>query len=407
MGTKKNKKKKLVLFRHRFWNFMLRIIVEPLFKCIYKFKGQKFDLKKNGPHLILCNHTNNVDPILLGTNFNLPVYYIASEQLFSMGFLTKLLVYVFGMISKSKSMPDASTIKNVKRIVDEKGSVGMFVEGNVTFTGENPSIPFAVCKLIKFLKIPVILYRMHGLYLSSPRWSFYRRRGKTYGEIARIISYEEYSKMNDQELYDLIVENLYVNCFEDQVNNHVVYKGKNLAEGIERLLVVCPNCGSLESIHSKNDEFECSECKSRGKINEFGLIESTTFKYKNLIEYDYNVKKQFINYVKSNDIEYKYKVEAFDSVKPKRIELGMCEVIINSNQIEIKSSENNKTFTYDQLLQVCIQSKNKIIIYTAGGKTLLLKGDIHFKPYLFLMIFQYYKTFKSENEVIKIENLGV
>ena len=66
----KAKKKKLVLFRHKFWTFVLRIIAQPLFCLLYKFKGQKFNLKKNGPHIILCNHTNNIDPILLSTTFN-------------------------------------------------------------------------------------------------------------------------------------------------------------------------------------------------------------------------------------------------------------------------------------------------------------------------------------------------
>ncbi|MBQ3001867.1 MAG: 1-acyl-sn-glycerol-3-phosphate acyltransferase [Bacilli bacterium] len=403
----KAKKKKLVLFRHKFWTFVLRIIAQPLFCLLYKFKGQKFNLKKNGPHIILCNHTNNIDPILLSTTFNTPIYYVASEQLFYRGFLSKLLIYLFGIISKSKSMPDASTIKNIKRIIDEKGSVGMFVEGNVTFTGENPETPFAVCKLIKFLKAPVLLYRMHGLYLSSPRWAFNKRRGKTYGEIAKIIQYDEYSKLSDQELFDLIVENLYVNCYDDQAKNPIIYKGENLAEGIERLLVVCPNCGSIESIHSKGDEFECLECKSIGKFNHYGMIESESYKFANLIEYDYNVKKQFINNLKHNNIVYSCKVEVFNIVKPKRVSLGFNVVSIDKEKIEIIFPNETRVYTYDRVSQVCIQSKNQIIIYLSDGNIVLLKGDNNFKPYLFLMVFQYYKNLYSTDTVIEIEKLGV
>jgi hypothetical protein len=57
--------------------------------------------------------------------------------------------------------------------------------------------------------------------------------------------------------------------------------------------------------------------------------------------------------------------------------------------------------------QVCIQSKNQIIIYLSDGNIVLLKGDNNFKPYLFLMIFQYYKNLYSTDTVIEIEKLGV
>ena len=63
------------------------------------------------------------------------------------------------------------------------------------------------------------------------------------------------------------------------------------------------------------------------------MIESESYKFANLIEYDYNVKKQFINNLKHNNIVYSCKVEVFNIVKPKRVSLGFNVVSIDKEKI--------------------------------------------------------------------------
>ena len=63
----------------------------------------------------------------------------------------------------------------------------MFVEGNITYTGENPKTPRAIGKLIKHLQVPVIFYQLRGLYLTDPRWSVYRKKVILRGKIQRIL----------------------------------------------------------------------------------------------------------------------------------------------------------------------------------------------------------------------------
>ena len=70
------------------------------------------------------------------------------------------------------------TIRKSKRIVNQGGSIGIFPEGNTTYSGENVYMTPATVKLIKMLKIPVIIINMKGLYLTFPRWAVYRKKGK-------------------------------------------------------------------------------------------------------------------------------------------------------------------------------------------------------------------------------------
>ena len=68
--------------------------------------------------------------------FGHQIYYVASELIFSLGWKSRLLTHCFAPIPKTKSMADVTTVKNIMQIVKEGGSVGVYVEGNATMTGD-------------------------------------------------------------------------------------------------------------------------------------------------------------------------------------------------------------------------------------------------------------------------------
>ena len=130
---KKTKKQKEVKFRHKLITSIARPFLWLLFKVRYKYSYQKYrHLKKHGPFLVLGNHTVAPDPILMGLSFPFPLYYIATEQIFNLGFLSKLLKYAVNPIKKSKSMNDINAIRKARRIVKEGGSIAVYPEGNLT-----------------------------------------------------------------------------------------------------------------------------------------------------------------------------------------------------------------------------------------------------------------------------------
>ena len=68
------------------------------------------------------------------------------------------------------------TIRKTKRIVQQGGSIGIFPEGNTSYSGQTVQILPATVKLIKMLKIPVIIMNIKGMYLSYPRWAIYKKK---------------------------------------------------------------------------------------------------------------------------------------------------------------------------------------------------------------------------------------
>src|SRR5690606_23551166 len=145
-------KRKEVKFRHRVIPFFARIILWPIIKIKYRYKYKKYkDLAKKGPFLVLSNHTIPMDPILLGLSFPFHLYYFASEQIFNLGLLSKLLVYAVNPISKAKGTSDINAIRKARKIVKEGGSIGLYPEGNVTYDGKTAKINDSVVKLIRLL----------------------------------------------------------------------------------------------------------------------------------------------------------------------------------------------------------------------------------------------------------------
>ncbi len=78
--------------------------------------------------------------------------------------------------------------------------------------------------------------------------------------------------MSAGEVTDVIRKTLYVDAFAVQKVRMDRYRGKNLAEHLERALYVCPRCHGLGTLHSHGDRFACA-CGFSVRYNEFGFFE--------------------------------------------------------------------------------------------------------------------------------------
>jgi len=121
-------KKKEVKFRHNVIVKVSKLLLKPGIKRNYGYKFKTYkELKNEGPFIVLGNHTVPIDPILMGMSFPFHLYYFATEQIFNLGFLSKLLIYAVNPIRKAKSISDMSSIRKAKQIVNEGASVAIYL----------------------------------------------------------------------------------------------------------------------------------------------------------------------------------------------------------------------------------------------------------------------------------------
>lgn len=289
------------------------------------------NLKK--PFVILINHCGFWDPFFVCTYLTQEIHFVTSDNIFRHP-IFKFFMKLFGSIPKSKFIPDATTIKYIFKLVKENKSIGIFPEINRTWDGSTFRINPNIGKLIKKLNIEVIGAKIKGGYLSLPRWSTKKRYGKVIIEFNYLLKSEDIKGLNNENI-NQIIQN-WINYNEDDFikENNYKYTGKNLAQFLERVLFICPNCNSLETLFSYNNLFFCSNCGLSFIYEENGILNNNISKLKfNVID------KAIKNYIK---FEEKY--------------LKMKNLNINKNN-NANSNNNIKNKIFDKFQNI----KNKII----------------------------------------------
>ena len=124
MENKKKKSKKWLKFRHKVVHALLRHPVHLLCIIMYGIKIEKYrDDKGKRPCLILYNHQTAFDQFFVGLAFKQPIYYMATEDIFSNGFTSSLIKYLVEPIPIKKQTTDIKAILNCMRIGKEGGSI--------------------------------------------------------------------------------------------------------------------------------------------------------------------------------------------------------------------------------------------------------------------------------------------
>jgi len=236
--------------------------------------GFKYDRPKklNKPALILSNHNANIDPALVGLGIGRHAYFLASENVLRGGLGSKILNFIFAPIPFNKTMADVSAIKEILRRLRAGANVCLFAEGDRSFNGLTGPISPATAKLAKRSGADLVTYRLEGLYFVTPRWAKNKRKGRVKGAIANIYKAEELKSMSVEEIHAAIEHDLFEDAYKRQKENPVYYTGKDLAENIERVLYLCPQCHAFGTIKSTGNEFKCT-CGLSGVYTETCYLE--------------------------------------------------------------------------------------------------------------------------------------
>ena len=86
MANKKTEKK-WMRRRHLVVRNLAGLILIPITRLMYHVKVERFKDQGHRPYLILLNHQTTFDQFFVGMAFRGPVYYMATEDIFSLGFL--------------------------------------------------------------------------------------------------------------------------------------------------------------------------------------------------------------------------------------------------------------------------------------------------------------------------------
>ncbi|MEX1376762.1 MAG: lysophospholipid acyltransferase family protein [Eubacteriales bacterium] len=297
--------------------------------------------KDEGPVIFIGNHVTFEDPILAMLYSDRPISYLGARINYDNKF-KKVIFDLFKIIPFTKGKNDIKALKEMKKCIDSGKSVGLYPEGGRTWDGSNIYIIESIANLVKLLKVPVYHVNLIGAYFIKPRWGKKYRKGKTMISITKVLDGDQVKKLSSEEVLNAVKESLKYDEYERQRKERIPYKGKDLAESMEKVIYKCPECMAVDSHTSKGDEFWCTECGKRYSVDIYGFIHGSD-KFDN--PHDWNVWQQkYIDeiYEKSTPFiskDVKLNIVNDDGTKRTRCDFTIDKDRVTLGEVEIDKSE--------------------------------------------------------------------
>lgn len=386
--------------RHQIFWKIIRFIAPSVLKPLYKY-SYELAPKLEPPYLVFSNHNGDLDPALVALSFPQQMYFVASEHVYRAGFASKILRFVFEPIAKRKGTADAVTVMKSIRSLREGKNVCIFPEGQKSFNGITGEINIATGKLVKASKASLVTYKLEGGYFTTPRWGKGIRKGKMHGSIVNIYNKEDLEKLSPEEITDLVKKDLYEDAYQKQSQTPIAYKGKNLAEGIEHALCLCPECKQIDTLFSKKNSVFCKNCDFTTSIDIYGYFDENC-KFKTVLQWDEFQQEELKKLIQEKSSEKSEFIFSNDEVTLKTVKAEHQEEIIGTGKFSMftdkfifNSVKDEKEISLEipqkNIVDISMYGKQALVFSDNNGNyyELTSKNIINVRKYIFC--FKYLK----------------
>ena len=246
-------------------------IVCPAICRFLRFHGEPLP-KADGPALIMCNHNTDLDFLLLISAYPGIMDFVATENVARMGLFGSFAAKHLHPILHDKGSVGLGPVRSIVSRIKAGRSVLLFPEGNRSFDGLTCPVPKATGGLARVTGCTLILYKLTGGYLTSPRWGKGFRKGRMEGHVAGIFTPEELKAMTSEEVQTEIEKALQTDAYEEQAESPVPFRSRHGAEFLESVLFMCPACGRTNTLHSHANVLSCIECGHKMTYMPYGCL---------------------------------------------------------------------------------------------------------------------------------------
>jgi len=381
-----------IKFRHRIVVPLVHFFFGPYVRRKYHIRIEPFREEGKRPYLILMNHQTGFDQFFVGMTFRQPVYYVATEDIFSLGWISDLIRWLVAPIPIKKQTTDIQAVKNCIKVAREGGSVCVAPEGNRTFHGRTVYMNPSIASLAKKLALPIAFLRIEGGYGIQPRWSDVVRGGTMRSHISRVMEPEAFANMTKDDLARIIEEELFVD--EGKIDGD--YPHPQNAEFLERAMYVCPHCG-LTTFESRGDIIRCTKCDRRIRHRSTKELEGIGFSFPHRFVADwYDWQNE---YICSTDLSRLTEEPVWEeTVQLSRVHVYKYKELLKK-QVTVRLygdriTLDDREFPFETLDAVVVLGKNKVNLYN-GNEVLQLKGDKRFNALKYVNFFHKFKNSKE------------
>ena len=229
--------------------------------------------KKDGPYLVLMNHSSFIDlEIAEKIMYPRPVSIVCSYDAL-VG--KNMLMRHIGCIPTRKFVNDIALIRDMKYSLGRGYNVLMFPEAGYSFDGTATAMP-KIAKLVKLLGVPVVMVKTSGAFTMDPLYNGLRVRDvPVSADISTLFTADDVKNMPTEEMDEAIKSAFTFDAFRWQRDNKISVTSPERAVGLEKVLYRCPACGKEGAMKSEGDHIFCSDCGKTYVLEEFGNLRAT------------------------------------------------------------------------------------------------------------------------------------
>lgn len=303
--------------------------------------------KNRPPFILISNHFNTWDSFVIAKNVKKPIRFVATEIAYldlpkklGMGVLART-------IRKRVGKVDYQATKRIFEYLKLGYAIGLFPEGDNTFSGKTLNIYKNTGKLLKKANVDVVICKQAGGYISQPRWAdYFSKNGVVHTDTKVLIYKEELNELTPSQINKKVKAAIEHNDYDWQREHLYRMDRKNRAEGIERLVYYCNNCGSVLTVFGKGHDIICSKCGKIGEIDEYEFIKGN--KFDNLVDYN---KFQYSKIEEVINSEFMF-VVTLNRVNNKRLvnkKLGKHRLHYKNKKLHLSSSRGSFVFEIEKM----------------------------------------------------------
>lgn len=321
--------------------------------CRLRYKGKiKIHFKNEvgkleRPSIVLCNHGSFIDFIFAGSLLSKErPHFIAARLYFYHKWLGRLLRYL-GCIPKSMFTADIENAKNCLKVLSSGKVLAMMPEARLSTAGKFEDIQDSTYKFLQRFDVPIYVLHLYGDYFADPKWGKGARKGALVEvELKPLFKAGEIKDVPLEEVERRVKAEISYDEFEWlKTHPEVTYKTKNLAEGLENILAICPNCGEKYSFTSQKRTIKCSCCGMVATLDSrYAFVDKKPFENFS-VWYDWQMEEMRKEIAKNPDFKLESKVELRHASKNGRgltrlAGEGVC--VLDKTGLLYKGSEDGK-----------------------------------------------------------------
>lgn len=226
------------------------------------------------PFLLLCNHNAFMDFKVATAALNPvhPNYVVAID-----GFIGREgLLRNVGCICKRKFTNDVTLVKQLIRVVNDGGVPAIYPEARYSLCGTTAVLPKSLGKLVKLLDVPVVTLICRGHHINAPFWNTKDHKVKGLeAELSLLFSKEDLEEKPVDEINKEINERFVYDDYAWAKEKGIKITYAKRAEGLDKVLYQCCDCGREFRMASEGDRLYCRECGHSWTMREDGSLKAS------------------------------------------------------------------------------------------------------------------------------------